>query len=73
MLQDPVSIFADECIELCSEIIGEEFEDTGMDIQLDEISKPGNKIKNILGSGTLLGRKKPKKLSQLLYTTITRE
>ncbi len=40
LVAGPGVYICDECIELCSEIIGEEFEETSVDIQLDEIPKP---------------------------------
>jgi len=40
LVAGPGVYICDECIELCSEIIGEEFEDTSVDIQMDEIPKP---------------------------------
>jgi len=59
LVAGPGVYICDECIELCSEIIGEEFEDTGMDIQLDEIPKP-MEIKNILDQ-YVIGQEKAKK------------
>lgn len=59
LVAGPGVYICDECIELCSEIIGEEFEDTGMDIQLDEIPKP-MEIKNILDQ-YVIGQERAKK------------
>jgi len=59
LVAGPGVYICDECIELCSEIIGEEFEDNGVDIQIDEIPKP-IEIKNILDQ-YVIGQEKAKR------------
>lgn len=59
LVAGPGVYICDECIELCSEIIGEEFENTSVDIQMDEIPKP-IEIKNILDQ-YVIGQEKAKK------------
>jgi len=59
LVAGPGVYICDECIELCSEIIGEEFEDNGVDIQIDEIPKP-IEIKNMLDQ-YVIGQEKAKK------------
>lgn len=59
LVAGPGVYICDECIELCSEIIGEEFEDTSVDIQLEEIPKP-IEIKNILDQ-YVIGQERAKK------------
>jgi len=60
LVAGPGVYICDECIELCSEIIGEEFEDNGVDIQLEDIPKPAE-IKNILDQ-YVIGQEKAKKI-----------
>jgi len=55
----PGVYICNECIELCSEIIEEEFEDARVDQQLDEILKP-QEIKRILDE-YVIGQEKPKR------------
>jgi len=55
----PGVYICNECIELCSEIIGEEFEDARVEQQLDEVLKP-QEIKRILDE-YVIGQEKPKK------------
>ncbi len=47
LVAGPGVYICDECIELCSEIIEEEFEDTKIDAELNEIPKP-REIREIL-------------------------
>ncbi|MHB8066048.1 MAG: ATP-dependent Clp protease ATP-binding subunit ClpX [Ruminiclostridium sp.] len=47
LVAGPGVYICDECIELCSEIIEEEFEDTKIDTEVNEIPKP-KEIKEIL-------------------------
>jgi len=47
LVAGPVVYICDECIELCSEIIEEEFEETRADAELNDIPKP-SEIKEIL-------------------------
>ena len=47
LVAGPGVYICDECIELCSEIIEEEFEDTKVDAELNDIPKPKD-IKVIL-------------------------
>ncbi|WP_024833165.1 ATP-dependent Clp protease ATP-binding subunit ClpX [Ruminiclostridium josui] len=47
LVAGPGVYICDECIELCSEIIEEEFEDTKIDAEVNEIPKP-KEIKEIL-------------------------
>ncbi len=47
LVAGPGVYICDECIELCSEIIEEEFEDTKVDAEVSEIPKP-KEIKDIL-------------------------
>lgn len=66
LVAGPGVYICDECIELCSEIIGEEFEDVGVDIQMDEIPKPAE-IKNILDNYVIGQEKAKKSLSVAVY------
>jgi ATP-dependent Clp protease ATP-binding subunit ClpX len=59
LVAGPGVYICDECIELCSEIIGEEFEDAGVDIQMDEIPKPAE-IKATLDQ-YVIGQEKAKR------------
>jgi len=47
LVAGPGVYICDECIELCSEIIEEEFEETRADAELNDIPKP-SEIKEIL-------------------------
>lgn len=66
LVAGPGVYICDECIELCSEIIGEEFEDAGVDIQMDEIPKPAE-IKSILDKYVIGQEKAKKALSVAVY------
>lgn len=66
LVAGPGVYICDECIELCSEIIGEEFEDAGVDIQMDEIPKPAE-IKNILDKYVIGQEKAKKAMSVAVY------
>ena len=55
----PGVYICNECIELCSEIIEEEFEDARVEQQLDEIPKP-HEVKRILDE-YVIGQEKPKR------------
>ncbi|NLM10099.1 MAG: ATP-dependent Clp protease ATP-binding subunit ClpX [Clostridiaceae bacterium] len=66
LVAGPGVYICDECIELCSEIIGEEFEDTGVDIQLEEIPKP-IEIKNILDQYVIGQENAKKSLAVAVY------
>lgn len=59
LVAGPGVYICDECIELCSEIIGEEFEDSSVDIQMDEIPKPVE-IKSTLDQ-YVIGQEKAKR------------
>ena len=59
LVAGPGVYICDECIELCSEIIGEEFEDSSVDIQIDEIPKPVE-IKSTLDQ-YVIGQEKAKR------------
>lgn len=60
LVAGPGVYICDECIELCSEIIGEEFEESSVDIQMDEIPKPAE-IKNTLDQ-YIIGQEKAKRV-----------
>ena len=62
----PGVYICDECIELCSEIIGEEFEDSSVDIQMDEIPKPAE-IKSILDQYVIGQEKAKRAMSVAVY------
>lgn len=47
LVAGPGVYICDECIELCSEIIEEEFEDTGIDSEVNDVPKPKD-IKDVL-------------------------
>ena len=66
LVAGPGVYICDECIELCSEIIGEEIEDTGVDIQLEEIPKP-IEIKNILDQYVIGQENAKKSLAVAVY------
>ncbi|HPU22140.1 MAG TPA: ATP-dependent Clp protease ATP-binding subunit ClpX [Thermoclostridium caenicola] len=55
----PGVYICNECIELCSEIIEEEYEDARVEQQLDEVLKP-HEIKRILDE-YVIGQEKPKR------------
>ena len=59
LVAGPGVYICDECIELCSEIIGEEFDDESVDLYLDEIPKPAE-IKATLDQ-YVIGQEKAKK------------
>ena len=56
----PGVYICNECIELCSEIIEEEFEDARVEQQIEEILKP-QEIKRILDE-YVIGQEKPKRI-----------
>lgn len=66
LVAGPGVYICDECIELCSEIIGDEFEDAGVDIQMDEIPKPAE-IKGTLDQYVIGQEKAKKALSVAVY------
>ncbi|NLG88972.1 MAG: ATP-dependent Clp protease ATP-binding subunit ClpX [Clostridiaceae bacterium] len=59
LVAGPGVYICDECIELCSEIIGEEFEDSSVELQMDEIPKPAE-IKATLDQ-YVIGQEKAKR------------
>jgi ATP-dependent Clp protease ATP-binding subunit ClpX len=59
LVAGPGVYICDECIELCSEIIEEEFEDTRSDRELNEIPKP-KEIKAVLDQ-YVIGQEQAKK------------
>ena len=66
LIAGPGVYICDECIELCSEIIGEEFEDSSVDIQMDEIPKPAE-IKSILDQYVIGQEKAKRAMSVAVY------
>jgi len=62
----PGVYICNECIELCSEIIEEEFEDTQVDKPLDEVPKP-REIKRILDEYVVGQEKAKRTLSVAVY------
>ena len=58
LVAGPGVYICDECIELCSEIIEEEFEDTKTDTELNDIPKPKD-IKAILDQ-YVIGQEMPR-------------
>jgi len=66
LVAGPGVYICDECIELCSEIIEEEFEDTKMDTEINEIPKP-KEIKEILDQYVVGQEVAKKSLSVAVY------
>lgn len=66
LVAGPGVYICDECIELCSEIIEEEFEDTVLENELSEIPKP-KEIKNILDEYVIGQEEAKKSLSVAVY------
>lgn len=62
----PGVYICNECIELCSEIIEEEFEDTHIEQQFDDVPKP-HEIKRILDEYVIGQEKAKKTLSVAVY------
>jgi len=60
LVAGPGVYICDECIELCSEIIEEEFEEVNMDAEYDRVPKP-NEIKEFLDQ-YVIGQEKAKKI-----------
>jgi len=66
LVAGPGVYICDECIELCSEIIEEEFEDSRLDSELDDLPKP-KEIKAILDQYVIGQEKAKKTLSVAVY------
>ncbi len=66
LVAGPGVYICDECIELCSEIIEEEFEDTKIDAEVNEIPKP-KEIKEILDQYVVGQEVAKKSLSVAVY------
>ena len=66
LVAGPGVYICDECIELCSEIIEEEFEETKADAELNDIPKPKD-IKAILDQYVIGQEKAKKSLSVAVY------
>lgn len=66
LVAGPGVYICDECIELCSEIIEEEFEDTKTDTELNDIPKP-KEIKAILDQYVIGQETAKKNLSVAVY------
>ena len=66
LVAGPGVYICDECIELCSEIIEEEFEDTKVDADVNEIPKP-KEIKEILDQYVVGQEVAKKSLSVAVY------
>jgi ATP-dependent Clp protease ATP-binding subunit ClpX len=66
LVAGPGVYICDECIELCSEIIEEEFEDTKIDAEVNEIPKP-KEIKEILDQYVVGQEDAKKSLSVAVY------
>ncbi len=66
LVAGPGVYICDECIELCSEIIEEEFEDSRIDAELNELPKP-KEIKEILDQYVIGQEKAKKSLSVAVY------
>lgn len=66
LVAGPGVYICDECIELCSEIIEEEFEDTKIDAEVNEIPKP-KEIKEILDQYVIGQDMAKKSLSVAVY------
>lgn len=66
LVAGPGVYICDECIELCSEIIEEEFEDTKMEAEVGEIPKP-KEIKDILDQYVIGQDVAKKSLSVAVY------
>lgn len=66
LVAGPGVYICDECIELCSEIIEEEFEETKVDAELNEIPKPKD-IKAILDQYVIGQETAKKSLSVAVY------
>lgn len=66
LVAGPGVYICDECIELCSEIIEEEFEETKVDAELNEIPKPRD-IKAILDQYVIGQEAAKKSLSVAVY------
>lgn len=66
LVAGPGVYICDECIELCSEIIEEEFEDTKIDTEVSEIPKP-KEIKEILDQYVVGQEAAKKSLSVAVY------
>jgi len=66
LVAGPGVYICDECIELCSEIIEEEFEDTRTDTELNDIPKP-KEIKDILDQYVIGQEAAKKTLSVAVY------
>lgn len=66
LVAGPGVYICDECIELCSEIIEEEFEETKADAEINEIPKPKD-IKAILDQYVIGQEKAKKSLSVAVY------
>lgn len=66
LVAGPGVYICDECIELCSEIIEEEFDDTKIDAEINEIPKP-REIKEILDQYVVGQETAKKSLSVAVY------
>ncbi len=66
LVAGPGVYICDECIELCSEIIEEEFEDTKIDAEINEIPKP-REIREILDQYVVGQEAAKKSLSVAVY------
>ena len=68
LVAGPGVYICDECIELCSEIIEEEFEDARTETELNDVPKPAE-IKEILDQYVLGQETAKKSFGCSLYTT----
>ena len=66
LVAGPGVYICDECIELCSEIIEEEFEDARVDAELNDIPKPAE-IKEILDQYVIGQEAAKKSLAVAVY------
>src|SRR5690606_290732 len=66
LVAGPGVYICDECIELCSEIIEEEFEDIKADSQLNDIPKPKD-IKSVLDQYVIDQEQAKKTLAVAVY------
>ena len=71
LVAGPGVYICDECIELCSEIISEEFEEASVDLYLEEIPKP-IEIKATLDQ-YVIGQERAKGPWLLRYTITIKE
>jgi ATP-dependent Clp protease ATP-binding subunit ClpX len=66
LVAGPGVYICDECIELCSEIIEEEFEEMHSDVELNDVPKP-KEIKEVLDQYVIGQETAKKSLSVAVY------